>query len=308
MSDLLPPPYPADTRAKGWRFELDYEQIDQSDTWPIAAEIPMAQHALLMMWFVAWVQVPCGSFPNDEAVVRAKCRIPASTWAKCRDVLMRGWWAASDGRLYHETLTKRVFEMMARRRSDSDRQAAKRARLSADSGVSHTDVTRDKPVTPPEVTRESSTDNRQPIKRISKPSASHPPAGGFDDFWLAWPKSERKQDKAKCLAHWKLKNLAVVADQIIADVRVKRGTTKWQEGFVEAPLVYLHGKRWEDGVTPDDGRPGEGVVDWRDAGAPTIIAKGVELGVGPWDQMKEQWYPYRDRVFAAADAAELVDA
>ena len=35
-------PYPAITRAKGWRFELDYEQVDQSDTWALAAEVPMA--------------------------------------------------------------------------------------------------------------------------------------------------------------------------------------------------------------------------------------------------------------------------
>lgn len=29
-------PYPCDTRAKGWRFELDHERIRQSDTWALA--------------------------------------------------------------------------------------------------------------------------------------------------------------------------------------------------------------------------------------------------------------------------------
>lgn len=74
---------------------------------------------------------------------------------------------------------------------------------------------------------------------------------GFLDFWLAWPKNERKQDKAKCLAHWKAQGLEGFAEQIVADVRTKRGTRKWVEGFVEAPLVYLRGRRWEDGVEPD---------------------------------------------------------
>lgn len=88
-------------------------------------------------------------------------------------------------------------------------------------------------------------------KEISKPAASHPLAGGFDDFWLTWPKNERKQDKAKCLDHWKRNSLATIAARVIADVRLKRGTQKWQEGYVEAPLVYLRGRRWEDGVEPE---------------------------------------------------------
>jgi hypothetical protein len=121
--DLREPPYPADTRARGWRFELDYEQIEQSDTWDLAAELPMAQHALLMMWLVAWKQDPCGSLPADEDVIRAKCKIPPAIWAKVRAVLMRGWWPASDGRLYHDTLTKRVREMLEYRRKNADRVA-----------------------------------------------------------------------------------------------------------------------------------------------------------------------------------------
>ncbi len=91
-------------------------------------------------------------------------------------------------------------------------------------------------------------------KELSKPTASHPLAGGFDEFWLAWPKNERKQDKAKCLDHWKRNNLGTIASKIAADVRVKRGTQKWTEGFIEAPLVYLRGKRWEDEVVPDEPR------------------------------------------------------
>lgn len=79
------------------------------------------------------------------------------------------------------------------------------------------------------------------------------PQGGmtrFEDFWTAWPKSERKQDKVKCAQKWRRSNLDQLADHILADIAVKRQTQKWQGGYVEAPLVYLNGKRWEDGVTP----------------------------------------------------------
>ena len=153
-------PYPSDTRAKGWRFELDYEQIEQSDTWDLAGVA--VRPWLLMMWLVSWRQVPCGSLPTDEKVIAAKIGMPAPVWAKHRSVLLRGWYEADDGRLYHPTLTVRVVEMMRRRRSDSDRKAAERVRKSSDSDQSHTHVTRDSTVTPCVVTPESSTDNRQP--------------------------------------------------------------------------------------------------------------------------------------------------
>ena len=163
MSDKPAPPYPASTRAKGWRFELDYERIEQSDTWALAAEVPMAQAALLMMWLVAWRQEPCGSLPADEDVIRSKLRIPASQWPKLRAVLMRGWWEASDGRLYHRTLSMRVEEMLTKRRGDADRQAARRMKQERESRE-HPKESR---VTPAGVQSESSTDHRPLITEES---------------------------------------------------------------------------------------------------------------------------------------------
>lgn len=127
-----PAPYPPDTKAKGWRFELDYEAIQQSDTWALADEVPMAQPALLMMWFIAWAQIPCGSFPNDETVIRAKCKVPPKEWARMRGVLMRGWWVADDGRLYHPTITQRVLDMLGRKDGERNRKAEYRNRKEAE--------------------------------------------------------------------------------------------------------------------------------------------------------------------------------
>jgi len=136
----------------------------------------------------------------------------------------------------------------------------------------------------------------------------------FDDFWLKWPKNERKQDKAKCLDHWGLRDLDQVADVILADVHTKRGTEKWQGGHIEAPLTYLRGKRWEDDVTPNE-TPGGGVVAWdRDGG--TIRAKAAELGLAPWDQYAfehgkpdaETFKAFIERVRQAVDVREAVHA
>lgn len=168
---MIEPPYPADTRAKGWRFELDYEQIEQSGTWSAAMAaaldgLPLARPFLLAMWYAAWKQVPCGSLPSDDRELAGAIGIPSSVFAEYRAVLLRGWWQAKDGRLYHPTLTARVVEMMSKRRSDSDRQAARRARDASESGVTHDGVTRDAQVTHAEVGSESSTDHRPPTTSL----------------------------------------------------------------------------------------------------------------------------------------------
>lgn len=323
MADFPEPPYPATTLAKGWHFDLDPERIMRSDTWDLAAEIPLCRPALLMMWFVAWQQAPCGSLPADEQVLRAKLQIPADVWPSMRDHLLRGWWQAGDGRLYHNTLIERVKEMMAKRRSDADRQALHRAKQGTESPAKSDATPKESRVTPVGLGAESSTDYRQSSptsKTVSKASPSHPPKGGkrgkeatggrFEEFWQAWPKSERKQDRLKCWDHWKRNSLDAEADRILADVRVKRGTKKWQDGFIEAPLVYLRGKRWEDGVEPGDG-DNAGALDWRES-RKGIEAKAVELGIGPWDEAKasvgqaENYLAYKARVLKAAAAAEVV--
>lgn len=149
-------PYPATVRAKGWRFELDHERIEASATWALApAEL---RPWLLMLWMTSWKQTPCGSLDSDDAVIAARIGMPARMWAKHRAVLMRGWVKADDGRLYHATVTELVIEMMERRRSESDRKAAQRARQAPESNGSPADVPRDNTVTP----AESDTDHRPP--------------------------------------------------------------------------------------------------------------------------------------------------
>ncbi len=123
-------PYPADTRAKGWRFELDYERIEQSSTWALAsARAPEVPGWLLRMWMCAWKQVPCGSFPSDEQVIAAMIGMPERVWARHRDVLMRGWTEADDGRVYHVTITARVLEMLEYRAKAAKRVADHKARM-----------------------------------------------------------------------------------------------------------------------------------------------------------------------------------
>ncbi len=71
----------------------------------------------------------------------------------------------------------------------------------------------------------------------------------FDAFWDAWPKNDRKQDKAKCREKFDAIGASGCLQEILTDIQAKALTDKWRNGYVEAPLVYLNNRRWEDGGT-----------------------------------------------------------
>ncbi len=86
----------------------------------------------------------------------------------------------------------------------------------------------------------------------SSSSEEHPPTpkgdGRFAEFWTAWPAGERKQDRKQCLAKWLRNRWDAEADAIVAHVVAMKATRQWRDGFEPAPLTYLNGERWRDGV------------------------------------------------------------
>lgn len=119
-TDAIAAPYPKDTKAKGWRFELDYERIEQSDTWALAT--PDMRPWLLMLWLTAWRQVPCGSLPAADELIAARIGMEVRQLRAHRDILLRGWWLADDGRLYHPVITEQVLGLIGTRSTAADRK------------------------------------------------------------------------------------------------------------------------------------------------------------------------------------------
>ncbi len=78
-----------------------------------------------------------------------------------------------------------------------------------------------------------------------------PPPGepvGFSEFWAAWPSSNRKEAKGKCLEVWKKQKFETVAEQVIQHVTSLKTSPAWTKNggeFIPAPLVYLNQRRWE---------------------------------------------------------------
>ena len=126
VSGVPDPPYPITAKAGGFKFELDIERMRQSDTWAIAE--PRQRPFLVMVWIESWAQLPAGSLPDNDAVIAARIGMPPQDFRASKDVLMRGWWKASDGRLYHPTITEQVIDMLSRKNRKAANQAAYRER------------------------------------------------------------------------------------------------------------------------------------------------------------------------------------
>ncbi|CAM5794875.1 hypothetical protein [Rhizobacter fulvus] len=70
----------------------------------------------------------------------------------------------------------------------------------------------------------------------------------FEEFWKAWPRTDRKEGKSKCRDLWKAKGYAKSAELIVAHVRAKASTADWTKDagqFVPAPIVYLRKEAWD---------------------------------------------------------------
>lgn len=230
-------PYPSDTRAKGWRFELNTEQAKKSDTWLRARSGYVRAH-LLLLWAEAWEQTPCGSLPNDDELIALLLDMDMADFAKHKAVLLRGWWLADDGRLYHDTIAARVLSMMGKRRSDADRLSAKR-RAESEGGRGDVAATKTNVATTPTGVRpESNTEDRGPRTEDHAPAVGPaappiPPASDAAAPAPAAPKPKRAakpKDPPLTAATW---------DAYRAAYRVRYGVDPSRSAVLNAQLATL---------------------------------------------------------------------
>lgn len=272
-----PAPYPPETRAKGWRFEVNMEQVEQSDTW-LRARNGITRGALLLLWHKAWMQTPCGTLPNDDELIALLLDMEDDEFQARKKILLRGWWLADDGRLYHDTITARVLEMMDRRRSESDRKARNRARNPAAVPEEKPDVPRDTTGTPAGLHPESATGtgtgtSNTPIPPIGGmpplfvppslfPDDPAPPAPPPPPLPPAKPDRKAKVDEV----------LDVQPDAIAAWLQVR---TKKRAGPINSiVLAGLDRERAKVGLTRQE-----------------AVETCVELG---WQAFTAEWYQQRN--------------
>jgi len=247
-----PAPYPEDTRCRGWRLEIDHERFRQSDTWALAS--PELRPWLLMLAMVAWEQTPCGSMPSEDDLISARIGMPPKAFAKHKAILLRKWWLADDGRLYHSVLVQRVMEMLDYRRKTAER-VAKFKLAKCEQRSANALLTGEQRV-------ENGTGTGTGIK--TKPLSAAPTANeGFAKFWEAWPKSTRKVGKDQCAAKWRAKGCEDIASQVLEALEAFKRCDEWAKDsgqFVPAPLVWLNQSRWEASAALAADRQTEGFI------------------------------------------------
>lgn len=88
----------------------------------------------------------------------------------------------------------------------------------------------------------------------SKPPIS--PDGGFDQFWLAYPKKVGKGAAEKAFAKARLNGRL---PEVLKSIEVQKRSEQWQKDggqFIPNPATWLNQKRWEDGD------PAKAEKDW----------------------------------------------
>lgn len=251
---LPDPPYPPETIARGWRFEIDMETFKRSDTWKLA-KTGAVRGALLLLWAEAWQEKPCGTLPDDDELIALMIDMPAAVYAKHRSVMRRGWKRANDGRLYHETITNRVLAMLDKRATDAERSAARRLR-NAEAAAKPEGVTDASRVTHAGVGYESDTKHQAPSTKEENPPTprkrgrveAFPP--GFEAFWSAYPRKVAKDSAAKAFA--RLKPDEPLLRRMLDAIERQKASPQWAKdsgAFIPHPTTWLNGRRWEDEAT-----------------------------------------------------------
>lgn len=128
---------------------LDVVRLRDSDL--VAETSPEACFAAVLLWCVAWHQVPAGSIPDSDQwqakhagyVARGKVD-PA--WMDVRVGALRNWVKCSDGRLYHPVVAEKALDAWAgkqaqRARTEKARMAKEALRQGQSQGLSQTDST-----------------------------------------------------------------------------------------------------------------------------------------------------------------------
>jgi hypothetical protein len=76
--------------------------------------------AAVMLWCVAWHQVPAASLPKDDRLL-AHYSGALGGWRKVREGALRGFVECSDGRLYHPVIAEKALESWAAKQAQRER-------------------------------------------------------------------------------------------------------------------------------------------------------------------------------------------
>jgi Protein of unknown function (DUF1376) len=117
--DLPEPLVPADADLRQFGYmALDVVRLRDSDL--VALANGEEFKAAVLLYCVAWHQVPAGSLPSDDRLL-ARYSGAGPRWAKVKPMALRGFVRCADGRLYHPVVAEKVLEALERKQAQRER-------------------------------------------------------------------------------------------------------------------------------------------------------------------------------------------
>jgi hypothetical protein len=127
----MKPPVPKDIDLRGFPYmPLHIVKLLNSDSWLRASG--SEAKAMMTLWARSWHQVPAGSLPNDDQILRALAGVP--DWDDVKKTSLRGFILCDDGRLYHPIICELALQAFGKR--EGYRRAAK-SRWHKGNGATH---------------------------------------------------------------------------------------------------------------------------------------------------------------------------
>ena len=241
---------------------LDVVRLRDSDLAAIATGDGF--RAAVLLWCVAWHQVPAASLPADDRILARHAgygRGDAEAWAAVKTEALRGFVQCDDGRLYHLVIAEKAREAW-----EAKKQRRARVQAAIDARAQR-DVERD-------VHQGTGTGIGTGKK---EPRARRAPSDAFLRFWNAWP-----HKVGKPAAERAFKGHEAEIEDILAGVvgyeRAKPADRPWLN-----PATFLNQQRWKDELAPIFA-PRNGQATLTPAKTPQFFVKIGSPQWGAWKQ------------------------
>jgi hypothetical protein len=306
IEHLPDPLVPADVDLRDFGFmPLEVLRLRDSDLTALASGEEFK--AAVLLWCVAWHQVPAASLPNDDRLL-ARYSGGGSGWKKVKEAALRGFTACNDGRLYHSTIAEKALEawsakaaQRARTKAATEaREAKRRAALAQRDEARHEE-------------RDDQRDEQRDVERNVDQGIGIGTGIGKEEARASSPPEKPEQPATSAGLACKAMRQAGLAATNPGDPRLialcDQGATlaefegiaaeavKGQKGFAWV-LTVLVARRAEAAKLRL--APAEPERPWHES-AGGIKAKGEELGI-PYTRADEcrLFESYKERVFRAA--------
>ena len=266
MNNQLPePPVTADCDLRTFRY-MPFDVARFRDSRFSAVIDPAAGFFAIQLWAAAWHQVPAGSLPNEDAMLRmlSGCGRDQRLWDSVKDGALYGFVPHADGRLYHPAITEFVIEAYGKllKNTENGKKGGRPPKPSANPTLTdgkpndNPTLTDGKPNANPTLTQhepsevkgsevKGSEDKHTVQKTTSNPPSAEEPQPLASDVCI--PENDKKSSIAK-----KPSRKASMPSNFAISTNVREWANKSGYGLLEARLEHFRNWATAKGATYAD--------------------------------------------------------